>query len=225
MVRANKLEVGFFAQHQVDDLDARGTPYTHVADHMRGQPEAKIRARVAQIGFSGGRGDTSIGQLSGGEKARLLMGLATFDGPQLLILDEPTNHLDIDSRQELIEAINDYEGACILISHDRRLLEACADRLWLVANGTVRPYDGDLEDYTREVLGRGAPARARPSRRRRPPGRNPSRPAATSARCERRSSRPSSGCRSSRTCCAGSMKRSPNRVRPPPTRRRSSISR
>ena len=158
MVRANKLDVGFFAQHQVDDLDETGTPYTHVADHMRGQPEAKIRARVAQIGFSGGRADTSIGQLSGGEKARLLMGLATFDGPQLLILDEPTNHLDIDSRQELIEAINDYEGACILISHDRRLLEACADRLWLVANGTVRPYDGDLEDYTREVLGRGAPA-------------------------------------------------------------------
>jgi ATP-binding cassette subfamily F protein 3 len=158
MIRANKLDVGFFAQHQVDDLDASGTPYTHVAERMPGQPVAKIRARVAQIGFSGGRADTSIGLLSGGEKARLLMGLATFDGPQLLILDEPTNHLDIDSRAELIEAINDYEGACILISHDRRLLEACVDRLWLVANGTVRAYDGDLEDYTRLVLGQGAPA-------------------------------------------------------------------
>ena len=157
MVRANKLDVGFFAQHQVDDLDESGTPYTHVAERMRGAHEAKIRARVAQIGFSGARADTSIGLLSGGEKARLLMGLATFEGPQLLILDEPTNHLDIDSRAELIDAINDYEGACILISHDRRLLEACVDRLWLVANGTVRPYDGDLEDYNRLVLGKGGP--------------------------------------------------------------------
>ena len=85
------------------------------------------------------------------------MGLATFDGPQLLILDEPTNHLDIDSRAELIEAINDYEGACILVSHDRRLLEACVDRLWLVANGTVKPFDGDVADYGRFVLGQGAP--------------------------------------------------------------------
>ena len=88
------------------------------------------------------------------------MGLATFDGPQLLILDEPTNHLDIDSRAELIEAINDYEGACILVSHDRRLLEACVDRLWLVANGTVKPFDGDVADYGRFVLGQGAPPRA-----------------------------------------------------------------
>jgi len=155
--RSSKLEVGFFAQHQVDDLDSSGTPYSHIADHMRGEKEAVIRARVAQIGFSGGRADTPIGQLSGGEKARLLMGLATFDGPQLLILDEPTNHLDIDSRAELIDAINDYEGACILISHDKRLLEACADQLWLVANGTVKPYDGDLDDYTREVLAKTAP--------------------------------------------------------------------
>jgi ATP-binding cassette subfamily F protein 3 len=158
MTRAAKLDVGFFAQHQVDDLDAGGTPYSHVAERMPGQPVAKIRARVAQIGFSGGRADTSIGQLSGGEKARLLMGLATFEGPQLLILDEPTNHLDIDSRAELIDAINDYEGACVLISHDRRLLEACVDRLWLVAGGTVRNFDGDLDDYSRHVLGQGAPA-------------------------------------------------------------------
>jgi ATP-binding cassette subfamily F protein 3 len=119
---------------------------------MRGEPEAKIRARVARIGFSSARADTPVGQLSGGEKARLLMGLATFEGPQLLILDEPTNHLDIDSRAELIEAINDYAGACILISHDRRLLEACADRLWLVAGGSVKTYEGDLDDYARLVL-------------------------------------------------------------------------
>ena len=111
MVRANKLEAGFFAQHQIDDLEPGGTPYTHVASGMRGEPESKIRGRAALIGFSGARADTRIESLSGGEKARLLMGLATFDGPQLLILDEPTNHLDIDSRAELIEAINDYEGA------------------------------------------------------------------------------------------------------------------
>src|SRR3984885_981056 len=128
---------------------------------MPGQPTAKVRARVARIGFSGGRADTSVGQLSGGEKARLLMGLATFEGPQLLILDEPTNHLDIDSRGELIDAINDYEGACILISHDRRLLEACVDRLWLVADGTVRAFDGDLEDYTRFVLSGAEPQQRR----------------------------------------------------------------
>ncbi len=153
MIRAGKLDVGFFAQHQVDDLESGGTPFTHVAERMRGEPVSKVRARVARIGFSGGRADTRIEKLSGGEKARLLMGLATFDGPQLLILDEPTNHLDIDSRAELIDAINDYDGACILISHDRRLLQACADRLWVVAGGTVRAYDGDLDDYARGVLG------------------------------------------------------------------------
>ena len=164
MVRANKLEVGFFAQHQVDDLAPGGTPYTHVAERMRGEPESKIRGRAAMIGFSGARADTKVEALSGGEKARLLMGLATFDGPQLLILDEPTNHLDIDSRGELIEAINDYEGACIIVSHDRRLLEACVDRLWLVASGTVKPFDGDLADYGRYVLGQGAPAAAEEAR-------------------------------------------------------------
>ncbi len=139
------------------------------------QPESKIRGRAAMIGFSGARAETRIEALSGGEKARLMMGLATFDGPQLLILDEPTNHLDIDSRGELIEAINDYEGACILVSHDRRLLEACVDRLWLTANGTVKPFDGDLADYGRFVLGADArPAGAqgasplRPRRRRNP---------------------------------------------------------
>jgi ATP-binding cassette, subfamily F, member 3 len=165
MVRANKLEVGFFAQHQVDDLEPGGTPYTHVAERMRGEGESKIRGRAAMIGFSGARADTRVEALSGGEKARLLMGLAAFDGPQLLILDEPTNHLDIDSRGELIETINDYEGACIIVSHDRRLLEACVDRLWLVANGTVKPFDGDLADYGRYVLGQGAPA---PQKRREP---------------------------------------------------------
>jgi ATP-binding cassette subfamily F protein 3 len=161
LTRASKLEVGYFAQHQVDELEPGGTPYTHVVERMRGESESKIRGRAAMIGFSGARADTRVEALSGGEKARLLMGLATFDGPQLLILDEPTNHLDIDSRAELIEAINDYEGACILISHDRRLLEACVDRLWVAANGTVKPFAGDIADYGRAVLGASAPAAAR----------------------------------------------------------------
>ena len=158
MLRANKLDVGFFAQHQIDDLEPGGTPLSHVAERMRGEPQSKVRARAAMIGFSGRRAETKVASLSGGEKARLMMGIATFDGPQLLILDEPTNHLDIDSRAELIEAINDYEGACILVSHDRRLLEACVDRLWLAANGTVQPFEGDLADYRRFVLGKSAPA-------------------------------------------------------------------
>ena len=170
LVRANKLEVGFFAQHQVDDLDLGSTPYGAVAERMRGASEAKIRARAAHIGFPGERADTRIASLSGGEKARLLMGLAAFDGPHLLILDEPTNHLDIDSRGELIEAINAYEGACVIVSHDRRLLEACVDRLWLVADGTVKAFDGDVADYGRLVLAQRSPGAGR---------REPPRPAAS----------------------------------------------
>ena len=150
--RSSKLTVGFFAQHQIDDLDPRGTPYSHVAPLMVDATEAKIRARCAQMGFPNVKADTRVTELSGGEKARLLMGLASFHGPHLLIMDEPTNHLDIDSRAALIEAINDYEGAVILVSHDRYLLEACADRLWLVANGTVTDFDGDMDDYRRFVL-------------------------------------------------------------------------
>jgi ATP-binding cassette, subfamily F, member 3 len=150
--RAAKLDVGFFAQHQVDDLNEAATPYQCVAELMRGEPEARIRARCAQIGFPNVKADTKIALLSGGEKARLLMGLATFNGPHLLILDEPTNHLDIDSRAALIEAINDYEGAVILVSHDRHLLDACADRLWVVGDGRVTAFDGTMDDYKRVVL-------------------------------------------------------------------------
>ncbi|HMN73666.1 MAG TPA: ABC-F family ATP-binding cassette domain-containing protein [Rhodoblastus sp.] len=152
VVRATKLEVGFFAQHQVDDLDLNDTPYRAAARLMPDAPESRVRARAAQMGFSGERADTKVDQLSGGEKARLLMGLSTFHGPHLVILDEPTNHLDIDSRAALIEAINDYTGAVVLVSHDRYLLEACADRLWLVADGAVKEFDGDIDDYTKLVL-------------------------------------------------------------------------
>ena len=150
--RSQKLQVAYFAQHQLDELNPAATPYRHVADLMPDGTEAKVRARCAQMGFPGAKADTPVSSLSGGEKARLLMGLATFGGPHLLILDEPTNHLDIDSRSALMEAINDYGGAVILISHDRFLLEACADRLWLVAGGTVKPFDDDLDAYRRFVL-------------------------------------------------------------------------
>ena len=111
-----------------------------------------MRGRVGSIGFSGQAGNTKVEKLSGGEKARLLLGLATFAAPQLIILDEPTNHLDIDSRAALAEAINEFPGAVIMVSHDRYLIEACADRLWVVANQTVTAYDGDLDDYRRMVL-------------------------------------------------------------------------
>jgi ATP-binding cassette, subfamily F, member 3 len=152
VTRAANLRVAYFAQHQLDELEPQGSPYDHVRRLMPDMPEAKVRARVGAIGFSGQAGDTKVEKLSGGEKARLMLGLATFNAPHLVILDEPTNHLDIDSRGALMEAINDFPGAVILVSHDRYLLEACADRLWLVAGGRVTPFDGDLDDYTRLVL-------------------------------------------------------------------------
>lgn len=150
--RPTKMDVAYFAQHQLDELNPKATAYDHVAERMTDAPVAKIRARAAQLGFPGAKADTPVSSLSGGEKARLLMGLAAFEGPHLLILDEPTNHLDIDSRTALMEAINDYDGAVILVSHDRFLIEACADRLWLVGNGTVKPFDGDMDDYRQLVL-------------------------------------------------------------------------
>jgi ATP-binding cassette subfamily F protein 3 len=152
ITRAEKLSVGYFAQHQVDELNLDGSPYDHVRKLMPDAPETKVRGRTGAIGFSGKAGDTLVKSLSGGEKARLLLGLATFFGPNMIILDEPTNHLDIDSRAALAEAINDFPGAVIMVSHDRYLIEACADQLWVVANQTVTTYDGDLDDYRRMVL-------------------------------------------------------------------------
>jgi ATP-binding cassette subfamily F protein 3 len=152
IVRAANLSIGYFAQHQTDELDLEGSPYDHLRRLMLDAPETKVRARVGAIGFSGKAGDTTVKSLSGGEKARLLLGLATFYGPNMIILDEPTNHLDIDSRAALAEAINDYPGAIIMVSHDRYLIEACADQLWVVADRTVTPYDGDLDEYRRSVL-------------------------------------------------------------------------
>jgi len=152
VTRAEKLSVGYFAQHQVDELNLDGSPYDHVRKLMPDAPETKVRGRTGAIGFSGKAGDTLVKSLSGGEKTRLLLGLATFFGPHMIILDEPTNHLDIDSRAALAEAINDFPGAVIMVSHDRYLIEACADQLWVVADQTVTPYEGDLDDYRRMVL-------------------------------------------------------------------------
>lgn len=160
ITRADKLSIAYFAQHQLDELDEDGSAYDHVRRLMGDAPEAKIRSRVGAIGFSGKAGDTTVGNLSGGEKARLLLGLATFHGPNMIILDEPTNHLDIDSRAALAEAINEFPGAVVMVSHDRYLIEACAERLWVVADGTVSPYDGDLDDYRRIVLAGDRPSPA-----------------------------------------------------------------
>jgi ATP-binding cassette subfamily F protein 3 len=152
VIRADKLKSAYFAQHQLDELNPAASAYDHVRTLMGDAAEAKLRARAGAIGFPGAMADTPAANLSGGEKSRLLLGLAAFDGPHLVVLDEPTNHLDIDSRAALIEAINTYRGAVILVSHDRFLLEACAERLWLVAGGGVKPFDGDLDDYRRQVL-------------------------------------------------------------------------
>src|SRR6202049_1133503 len=162
VTRADKLSVGYFAQHQVDELNIDASPYDHVRKLMGDAPETSVRGRTGAIGFSGKAGDTLVKSLSGGEKARLLLGLATFFGPNMIILDEPTNHLDIDSRAALAEAINEFPGAVIMVSHDRYLIEACADQLWVVANHAVTSYDGDLDDYRRMVLSaRGMRARSR----------------------------------------------------------------
>ncbi len=149
---SKKLIYGYFAQHQLDELNPAHSAYDHVASRMPDATEAQKRGRVAAIGFGADKADTPAAKLSGGEKARLLFALATFAAPHLLILDEPTNHLDVDSREALIHALNDYEGAVILISHDRHLLEATIDRLWVVRDGTTLPYDGDLESYKAECL-------------------------------------------------------------------------
>ena len=152
ITRAEKLVIAYFAQHQLDELNEDASTYDHVRKLMPEAPESKVRARAGAIGFSGKAADTQVKSLSGGEKARLLLGLATFFGPNMIILDEPTNHLDIDSRAALAEAINEFPGAVIMVSHDRYLIEACADQLWVVADHAVTNFDGDLDDYRRLVL-------------------------------------------------------------------------
>ena len=155
MRRSKGLEIAYFAQHQMDKLRPDWTPLEHVVELMPYDSEAKRRSRVAQMGLSTSRMDTLARNLSGGERARLLMGLITFSGPGMLILDEPTNHLDIDSRDALVAALNDYEGAVLIISHDRHLIDATVDKLWIAQNGTIEEFDEDLDSYQKMLTGTG----------------------------------------------------------------------
>jgi ATP-binding cassette subfamily F protein 3 len=157
-VKANKLRVGFFAQHQVEELRIDETPLQHMIAARPGVMPSKLRAQLAGFGLGPDQAETEVGRLSGGQKARLSLLLATLDAPHMLILDEPTNHLDIESREALVEALAAYSGAVILVSHDMHLLSMVADRLWLVSNGTVTPYDDDLDAYRRMLLAPPRPA-------------------------------------------------------------------
>ncbi len=152
MTTSSKLRVGYFAQHQVDELHLDETPLQHIMRVRPAEGQPKLRARLAGFGLMADQADTVVARLSGGQKARLSLLLATIDAPHLLILDEPTNHLDIESREALVEALTEYTGAVVLVSHDMHLLGLVADRLWLVKGGAVAPYEGDLEDYRRMLL-------------------------------------------------------------------------
>lgn len=149
-----RLKVGYFTQYQVEELAGEDTPLDLMNRSMEGAAQGAVRAQLGRFGFSGARAQTRVDKLSGGERARLALALITRDAPHLLILDEPTNHLDVDAREALIQALNDYSGAVILISHDRHMVELTADRLVLVDDGTAREYSGSMEDYIDLVLGR-----------------------------------------------------------------------
>ncbi len=155
---SSKLRVGYFAQHQVDELFVDETPIDHIRLLRPTETPAKLRARLGGFGIGAEQAETLVGRLSGGQKARLSLMLATIDAPHLLILDEPTNHLDMESREGLVEALTAYTGAVILVSHDMHLLSLVADRLWLVSGRRVAPYEGDLESYRKMLLTRDAPA-------------------------------------------------------------------
>ena len=154
MQREGRIKVGWFHQHQIEALDPDDTPLDIIRRELPDDSESARRSRLAQFGLSFEKQETTIANLSGGERARLLLNLVAMAAPHLLILDEPTNHLDIDSRRALLDALNDYEGAVILITHDRSLLELVADRLWLTAGGHITPFKGDMDDYARLVLDR-----------------------------------------------------------------------
>ena len=158
VVRSSKLRIGYFAQHQVDELHIDETPLDHIRRLRPSKTPAQLRAILGGFGIGAEQAETLVGRLSGGQKARLSLLLATLDAPHMLILDEPTNHLDIESREALVEALTAYSGAVILISHDMHLLSLVADRLWLVKDGKVTPYEEDLETYRKELLGSDKPA-------------------------------------------------------------------
>ena len=154
MKREQRIRVGWFHQHQIEALDPADTPLDILRRERPDDDESSRRSRLAQFGLSFDKQETTVANLSGGERARLLLNLVAMAAPHLLILDEPTNHLDIDSRRALLDALNDYEGAVILITHDRSLIELVADRLWLTADGRIKPFAGDMDDYARFILER-----------------------------------------------------------------------
>jgi ATP-binding cassette subfamily F protein 3 len=157
MQASTRMTVGYFTQYQVEELASGDTPLEHMTRAMLGATPGAVRAQLGRFGFSGNRAITRVSQLSGGERARLALALITRDAPHLLILDEPTNHLDVDAREALVQALNAFDGAVILISHDRHMVELTADRLVLVDSGTATDYAGSIEDYIDFVLGRNQP--------------------------------------------------------------------
>ncbi len=152
MTASGKMRVGYFTQYQVEELDRSETPLQHMTVLMKGASQSAVRGQLGRFGFSGQKATTEVGKLSGGERARLALALITRDAPHMLILDEPTNHLDVDAREALIQALNDYTGAVVMVSHDRHMLEMTADRLVLVDGGTAKDFDGSIEDYIAFVL-------------------------------------------------------------------------
>jgi ATP-binding cassette subfamily F protein 3 len=154
MAATGKMRVGYFTQYQVEELDGGDTPLEHMTRVMAGKTQGAVRAQLGRFGFSGNKATTQVAKLSGGERARLALALITRDAPHMLILDEPTNHLDVDAREALVQALNGFDGAVILVSHDRHMLELTADRLVLVDNGTARDFDGSMDDYVAFILGK-----------------------------------------------------------------------
>ena len=157
---SGKMKVGYFTQYQVEELSGDDTPLEHMTRAMTGKTPAAVRAQLGRFGFSGDKAMTLVSKLSGGERARLALALITRDAPHLLILDEPTNHLDVDAREALVQALNGYDGAVILISHDRHMVELTADRLVLVDHGEAVDYPGSIDDYIDFILGRNQPKSA-----------------------------------------------------------------
>ncbi len=160
---SGKMRVGYFTQYQVEELDRDDTPLEHMTRMMKGMSPGAVRAQLGRFGFSGNKAITQVGKLSGGERARLALALITRDAPHMLILDEPTNHLDVDAREALVQALNAYDGAVVIVSHDRHMIELTADRLVLVDEGTAQEFAGTLDDYTDLIL-KGAGKGAAPKR-------------------------------------------------------------
>ncbi|WP_320179610.1 ABC-F family ATP-binding cassette domain-containing protein [Roseovarius pacificus] len=188
---ASKLRIGYFAQHQVDELHLDETPIDHIRRLRPDEAPARLRARLGGFGIGAEQAETLVGKLSGGQKARLSLMLATIDAPHMLILDEPTNHLDIESREALVEALTAYSGAVILVSHDMHLLSLVADRLWLVKDGRVTPYEGDLDSYRNMLLAGDKPAKPQAKDKPTPKPKRPAREALIALRqdvkkCEQR---------------------------------------